>query len=110
MRLEPFVTKFESISTAATKEYSLDRALTKMIAEWQDIEFSTSTYRSVAAGTRRRLGFPGRDGDGWVGRGEGVLGDVESSSSSSSSSSCISENIQRVGFQLSTSYKVHNIK
>ncbi|XP_043194572.1 dynein axonemal heavy chain 12-like isoform X3 [Amphibalanus amphitrite] len=47
MHLEPFVTKFESISTAATKEYSLDRALTKMIAEWQEIEFSTSTYRDT---------------------------------------------------------------
>ncbi|XP_037071094.1 dynein heavy chain 12, axonemal-like [Pollicipes pollicipes] len=47
MKLEPFVEKFESISTAATKEYSLDRAMVKMMAEWQDVEFSTSTYRDT---------------------------------------------------------------
>ena len=52
MHLEPFVARFESISTAATKEYSLDRALSKMMAEWQDIEFSTSTYRWVGVGSR----------------------------------------------------------
>ncbi|XP_036230121.2 dynein axonemal heavy chain 7 isoform X1 [Bactrocera oleae] len=43
--LEEYVPKFEAISESATKENNLERAMAKMVAEWQDMAFTISPYR-----------------------------------------------------------------
>ncbi|XP_073827136.1 dynein heavy chain at 36C [Musca autumnalis] len=45
--LEDYVAKFETISESATKENNLERAMAKMVAEWEDISFSVSPYRDT---------------------------------------------------------------
>jgi dynein heavy chain len=47
MELEAHLDRFEGISEAATKEFSLEKALAKMQEEWADIEFAMLAYRDT---------------------------------------------------------------
>lgn len=39
--------RLEEIGAAASKEYSLEKAMDKMKGEWTDLEFSFSQYRDT---------------------------------------------------------------
>lgn len=45
--LDEYIDKFEAISEAATKENNLEKHLTKMLAEWTDMEFVAHVYRDT---------------------------------------------------------------
>ena len=45
--LEPYLEQFEAISEAAGKEFSLEKAMEKMIREWDDVSLHTRTNTYV---------------------------------------------------------------
>ena len=47
LNLEPYMDQFEGISGAATKEHSLEKALAKMMEEWDEMLFNTTAYRDT---------------------------------------------------------------
>ncbi|KAI9224756.1 dynein heavy chain and region D6 of dynein motor-domain-containing protein [Blastocladiella britannica] len=47
MNLEEHYTKFAEISDSASKEYSLERAIAKMVKEWEPLVFTALAYRET---------------------------------------------------------------
>ena len=47
MNLEPFLAKFDGISEAASKEYSLEKALEKMGNEWAEVGFAQISFAQL---------------------------------------------------------------
>ena len=47
LKLGPYVSQFEVISEAATKEYTIEKTLDKMKHDWKDIEFGLLPYRET---------------------------------------------------------------
>lgn len=45
--LEPYLEQFEAISTAASKEHSLEKAMQRMEDDWDEVIFNTTLYRDT---------------------------------------------------------------
>jgi len=45
--LSPYLSEFEGISGGASKEYSLEKAMQKMVDDWDEILFNTTIYRDT---------------------------------------------------------------
>ncbi|RMX38335.1 hypothetical protein pdam_00005508 [Pocillopora damicornis] len=45
--LRPFMDEFEGISVGASKEFSLEKAMQKMVDEWDSVMFNTTEYRDT---------------------------------------------------------------
>ena len=46
-KLEPYMEQIDTVSSAASKEYSLERAMQQMEEDWDTIVFSTTLYRDT---------------------------------------------------------------
>ena len=55
--LEPFMDEFESISAGASKEHSLEKAMQRMVDDWEPIVFSTTLYRDTGLLIARDLPY-----------------------------------------------------
>ncbi len=47
LNLDPWLKQFTEISESASREFALEKAIKKMIAEWEPIEFSAIPYRET---------------------------------------------------------------
>ncbi|BFZ08761.1 hypothetical protein BsWGS_11799 [Bradybaena similaris] len=47
LELDEYMDKFEVISVAATKEFTLERAFNKMVSEWAEVNFNLTTYKDT---------------------------------------------------------------
>ncbi|XP_071484907.1 dynein axonemal heavy chain 12-like [Diadema antillarum] len=47
LNLGTYMEKFESISAAATKEYSLEKAMARMLDDWETVQFGLTAYRDT---------------------------------------------------------------
>ena len=47
MNLDSYIARFENISEAASKEFSLEKAMEKMKSEWQDVSWFSYLEENV---------------------------------------------------------------
>ncbi|XP_065190205.1 dynein axonemal heavy chain 12-like [Sycon ciliatum] len=45
--LAPYLEQFQEVSTAASKEFSLEKAMARMVEDWDPISFNTTQYRDT---------------------------------------------------------------
>ena len=43
----PYLEEFEAISAGASKEYSLEKAMQRMVEDWDEVFFNTTVYRDT---------------------------------------------------------------